>query len=247
MHRFLQSPAVWMAIFCALVSAGFWGWSRCIPDSLWEFSKPVAHSSPAADVVPASAAETPAPLATPAESTVAVAPTSEPSPTTPAAPAEVPAPTTAPSPDAPTVAAATATKPVSPPSDAELAGPLPEKSPAETAPATPVAQASPPAPAVAATPAPPLELADIAKQPQFWPKQVFLLAAVKFPVVLKGVNVGTMLLPPGRPVTLRKVNPDGSVEIELQGAQTKVSAQTTDVLARARAVAAAAQKTAPAP
>jgi hypothetical protein len=83
-----------------------------------------------------------------------------------------------------------------------------------------------------------LEIADIAKQPQLWPKQVVLNAAVRFPVIMNGVNVGNMQLPAGRAVNLRKVYPDGTIDIELQGSQIKVTAQTTDVLARARAVAA---------
>lgn len=68
------------------------------------------------------------------------------------------------------------------------------------------------------------------------------MTTVSFPVILNGINRGNIQLPAGRAVTLRKVNPDGTVELEMQGAMAKVNAQATDVLARARATAAAKEK-----
>ena len=109
-------------------------------------------------------------------------------------------------------------------------------------PAAPVAEttptpAAPPetAPPPALPPAPALGVSDIAKQPELWPKQVLLRASVRFPVILKGVNVGNIQVPSGSPVLLHKVNPDETVEIELRGAQTKVKAELTDLVDRVRA------------
>ena len=105
------------------------------------------------------------------------------------------------------------------------------------------AQTPPPAPAATPEPTPaPLQIAEVAGQPQLWPKQVVLTTSVNFPVILNGINRGNIQLPAGRAVNLRKVNPDGTVELDLQGAMTKVNAQVTDVLARARATAAAKEK-----
>ena len=71
------------------------------------------------------------------------------------------------------------------------------------------------------------------------------MTTVSFPVILNGINRGNIQLPAGREVNLRKVNPDGTVELEMQGAMgatTKVNAQATNDLARARDIAAAKAK-----
>jgi len=236
MRKFFQSPISWLAVFCAVLSAGLWEWSRRLPESNWESSAAVSLPSPTAEPGPTTGPEPTTPLnADPSEA--APAPTSTP------ALAEVSPP--APTPSATeTVAAATPTPAAStpPPSDAELAGPLPAH--AETA-ATPPPSPTPPTASI--VPDAPLDLGEIARQPQLWPRQVVLLASVRFPVILKGVNVGNIQVPPGRPVLLRKVDLDGSVEIELQGSLTKVKAQTTDILARAQAIAAARKSAAPTP
>ena len=88
------------------------------------------------------------------------------------------------------------------------------------------------------TPPPPLTVEDIARQPQLWPKQLLLLTSARFPVVLNGVNVGNVLVPAGSAVILRKVNPEGTVEIELRGSKATVKAEATDLAARARVLAA---------
>jgi ribosomal protein L24 len=98
--------------------------------------------------------------------------------------------------------------------------------------------------AAAATPVN-LEMGDIARQPKLWPPQVILIRTQRFPVIIKGVNVGSVQVPAGRPVTLRKVNPDGTLEIEFQGSPAKVKAQATDLAARAAALAASREKAAP--
>lgn len=219
MRKFFQSPISWLAIFCAALSAGLWEWSRCLPESTWESS--ASLPSPAAEPVPE---PTPPLNAGPSEtapasaSTPTLAETNPPEPT-PADRAAI----------APTPAASTPR-----PSDAELACPPPGH--AETT-ASPPPSPTPATPSV--IPTAPLDIAEIARQPQLWPRQVILLASVRFPVILKGVNVGNIQVPPGRPVLLRKVDLDGSVEIELQGSQTKVKAQATDILARAQAIEAA--------
>ncbi|MEI8235062.1 MAG: hypothetical protein WCH57_10315 [Verrucomicrobiota bacterium] len=224
------NPASWLALLCVLASAGLWVWSRRIPPSAWETTAPLATNVPA--VSPAASDDAPGeepPPPSPAEPTAAASPGVSPTADTPAVaviPSTPPPPTPSPTPS---------------PSDAELAGPLPQHSADESAAPTPQPAASaPPAP-----PAPPLlptslDLASLSRQPERWPRQVVLLAAVRFPVILKGVNAGNIQVPAGSPVLLRKVNPDGSVEIELPaapGSIAKVKAQNTDLLARAGAAA----------
>lgn len=86
---------------------------------------------------------------------------------------------------------------------------------------------------------------EIAKQPHLWPRQVLLRSSVRFAVIIKGMNAGNIQVPAGRPVNLRKVDLDGTVEIELPGSQgsvTKVKEQDTDLVARVNAGAAAREK-----
>ena len=217
MRSFLQRPISWLALLCAVASAGLWGWSRRLPDSHWESSEKIAAALP----TPANTEPT-----QPADDS-----RSEPTPT-PSALAETKAPEPAPKP----AALASPTTPL----DANLAGPLPERANPTAAPSTQ------PSPAAALIPPAPLDLAEIAKQPELWPPQVLLLTSVRFPVILKGMNVGNVQVPPGRAVLLRKVAPDGTVEIELPGSQamkTEVKAQSTDLIARAQALAAARKNT----
>ncbi|MCX6966199.1 MAG: hypothetical protein NTZ46_00185 [Verrucomicrobia bacterium] len=229
MRLFFQSPMGWFALFCAALSAGLWDWSRRLPECHWETS---ASASGVIESVPASSPE-PALENSPGETTPAVVEISTASPT--------PAPVASATPKAELPAAPRPT----PPPVLDATGPLP-KNPEPTASA---AQPTP-SPAASLIPPAPLDLAEIARQPELWPPQVVLLASVRFPVILKGVNVGNIQMPPGRAVLLRKVNVDGTVEIELQGSQTahaKVQAQTTDILVRAQALAAGRKSAAPAP
>lgn len=231
------APPFWLPVICALLSAGMWIWSRHLPESVWESSR--AKIPPSPQLAETAPAPTPAPTPAPSPEPVveAPAPPAKPAPA-PALPATATAsPSATPPPTSPTP------NPAPRPTDAELAGPLPQHAPEEVAPAS-----SSPAPSV--VPSAPLDLADIARQPQLWPRQVVLLTSVRFSVVLKGVNVGNVQIPAGRGVLLRKVNPDGTVEIELQespGSQAKVKAQATDLLARARALAGAKEKAVPSP
>ena len=239
MRAFFQSPIAWFALFCAALSAGLWDWSRRLPDCHWETT-----DSPSAGAAVAFAPATGSEPALPPDNSPGETP-----PTSPPAQAAAtpPQPAPAPTPDPAATAAAVPTPepsatppPAAPPSDAALAGPLPTNP--EPAPSAP--------PAAAVVPPAPLDLAEIARQPALWPRQVVLLVSVRFPVILNGVNVGNIQMPSGRAVLLRKVNLDGTVEIELQGSQTshaRVKAQATDLLARAQAVAASRKATAPAP
>ncbi|MEI6560717.1 MAG: hypothetical protein WCO68_01365 [Verrucomicrobiota bacterium] len=221
---FFQRPISWLALFCAVSSAGLWIWSRRLPDSHWESSEKIALALPS----PAnteSAAATGAEPAQPSNESP-----SEPTPapaSTPAALAETRVPEPTPSP-------AAAASPAPP--DANLAGPLPvQTEPAASPP-------SQPSPAAGLIPPASLDVAEIAKQPELWPKQVLLLASVRFPVILNGMNIGNVQVPPGRAVFLRKVHPDGTVEIELPGTQAslaKVKAQSTDLVSRTQALATA--------
>ena len=255
MRPFFQSPIPWVALLFAALSAGLWEWSRSLPASHWETTGSTTASLPspaASERTPAAAAwesaqpanensgeTTPAETATPqptpgTDSTATVA---DSTPTTAAADSTATAAASAPAPESVT--------PPPTPTDTPLAGPLPEKS----EPAAPAAPAAPPSPAAAILPPAPLDLAEIARQPALWPKQVLLLASVRFPVILNSVNVGNVQVQPGRAVILHKVNPDGTVEIELPGTQasrTKIKAEATDLLPRAQTLAAARKNGAPA-
>lgn len=247
-----SAAACAVAVICAVMSVLLWVWSSGLTEPNWESADEgmVFYGKPPIEL-PASE-----PPREDAHETASAAPKSQPLPAAPkpapsepapspeaAAPVAVEAPSpeptvppVTPTPDPSPVVAAAATpeatpKPVPPrPSDAELAGPLPEHSPGE---AVSAAAARTPAPAAR------LEIADIARQPRLWPREVVLAASQRFPVVLNGVNVGNVQVPAGRSVLLRKVNADGTLEIEFQGAVAKVKARATDLIERAMARAAA--------
>lgn len=248
MHPTLPSRLALLTLGCALLSAALWVWSRGLPEPNWESSTVASALAATPTPSPAEAvAVAPAPSSTP-KPKLKSKPKPKPAPVIPdptpvvaeATPIE-PVPSATPTTPEPTPVIAEATPAATPatpepsprPTDAELAGPLPEHSPGE-------------APATAAAPPVPLEIGDIARQPRLWPPQVILLRTQRFPVVIKGVNVGNVQVPAGRPVTLRKVNTDGTLEIEFQGSPAKVKAQATDLEARAAALAASPGKGTPA-
>lgn len=147
----------------------------------------------------------------------------------------------------PKAAPASRPSPTPLPTEAELAGPLPQHSPEELA--SPP-QTIPPTTAAQPTATSSLTLAEIARQPELWPKQVILLASVRFPAILKGVNVGNIQVPAGRLALVRKVNVDDTIDLELpgsQGATAKVKAQATDLIVRAQALASSKEKATQAP
>ena len=247
MRNFFHNPTSWLAVFCALLSAGLWAWTRRLPETTWESSVAVSPSPSAAETVRTTGTEPMPPATTDADET---APASTPAP--PLAEATPPQPTPEPTPVAATVAAAsptpspTPTPPAAKPPEADLAGPLPAN-PGNAAPPSSPQPTAQPTPAAAILPPAPLDLSEIAQQPELWPRQIVLLASVRFPVILNGVNVGNVQVPPGSAVLLRKVGADGTVEIERQGSRTKVQATSTDLLARAQALAAAHKAATPAP
>ena len=67
-----------------------------------------------------------------------------------------------------------------------------------------------------------LDVATIAAEPKSWPREVTLLSPVRLPLVLNGTKVGETQLPAGKSVVLRKVNLDGTVEVEFQGSSTNI-------------------------
>lgn len=228
----LPSRLALLTLGCALLSAAFWSWSRGLSEPNWESSSAALAPMPESSTVAAVPTPTPKPKPKP----IKKAPS--PTPALVQATPDVPMPSATPTPEPfPVVAEATPAAPIATPeppprpSDAELAGPLPEHSPGETA--------------VAAVTPTNLDIGDIARQPQLWPPQVILVSTQRFPVVIKGVNVGNVQVPAGRPVTLRRVNLDGTLEIEFQGSPAKVKAQATDLVARATALAASRGKAAP--
>ena len=239
MHPMLPRRLVLLTTGCAVLSAVLWGWSRGLLEPNWESSAaplalaPMPEPSPAIRVA-ATSAPKPKPKSKPAPPKIVPSPTPALVQATPVEPISSAPPTPEPS---PVVAEATPGAPLSTPtptprpSEAGLSGPLPEHSPGE--------------PAVAAATPASLDIDEIARQPQLWPPQVILVSAQRFPVVIKGVNVGNVQVPAGRAVTLRKVNADGTLEIEFQGSPAKVKAQATDLAARAAALAASREKAAP--
>ena len=209
----------WPPFVCAVLSGALWFWSRQLPESSWEKSGPVSPT-PVLSALPVASESTP-PTPAPEEHPVVPSPTpvavasSDPSPS-PDESAPVAQATPSATPSAPTPA------PTPRPSEEDLLGPLPQHSQEELA-----ARAS-------ATPEPALSLAEIARNPQLWPKQVVLLVPVRFAVMSNGVLAGNLQMPAGRAVMLKQVNSDGSVLLEIPGAQAKTKAQATDVIARAR-------------
>ena len=86
-----------------------------------------------------------------------------------------------------------------------------------------------------------LDVATIAAEPKSWPREVTLLSPVRLPLVLNGTKVGETQLPAGKSVVLRKVNLDGTVEVEFQGSSTSIQAAGTDLSARACAASASSE------
>ena len=232
MHKI--PPLFWLAVFCAILGGGIWSWSSRLPEAVWESSTATALPLPTPSAAPAITPDA-TPISTPdAKPAPVVEATPSPQPVAPdAAPVASPAPAPASSPDSSAEAAvspAPSPVPAPAPSPAEMTVTAPTPAPAAV---EPVATATP-----QPTPPPPLTVEDIARQPQLWPKQLLLLTSARFPVVLNGVNVGNVLVPAGSAVILRKVNPEGTVEIELRGSKATVKAEATDLAARARVLAA---------
>lgn len=116
--------------------------------------------------------------------------------------------------------------------------------PATPPPATPepvVVKATPtPVPVVVATPTPPpptpppLELATVVKTPALWPKQVALVQAINFPIMLNGRSVGEVKAPVGAALRVVRVgNPQ--MEIDYQNTLHVIPVASTDLMQRALA------------
>lgn len=119
-----------------------------------------------------------------------------------------------------------------------LPPPAPDPAPAPA----PEASASPPpepAPAEVAAPKPdPLEW--ILTHKDFWPKQVTLLTATQFPIVLDGQIAGTTQAAPGTLVNLVEINGQNMTVVYLAGSST-VPIDSTDLPQRATAQMAKAE------
>lgn len=220
----------WLVGLCGIVAAGLLYWSHHDNSAL---KIPPDFESPAPQATgttggpsPSPVSANPSPLASTGSSSAVAS-------------AASPAPSSSPTPS-----------PTPLPSDAELAGPLPTKEP-ETNSSTPLAPPLPePSASPQLTPAPqvaPTDAATLAQQPQFWPPRITLVVPVKFPVFINGREAGNIQPPGGTVVNLRKVFPDGTVEVEDQGLVTKVPAKSTDLLIRAQAAATSAAAKPPAP
>jgi len=75
-----------------------------------------------------------------------------------------------------------------------------------------------------------LDLATIASQPQLWPAEIVLVTPVEFPIFVNGKQAGSAELPRGTSVTLRRVNADGTLEVQRQGATARIPARSTNLL-----------------
>ena len=103
----------------------------------------------------------------------------------------------------------------------------------------PPALNAPAAPPMAAV-NPSLDVAEVAREPAWWPKEVTLLNAVPFTVVFAGREAGRTVLPAGTRLRLVGVRA-GQVELENGGAREWVAASSTDLLAGAARLRAAAR------
>lgn len=78
-------------------------------------------------------------------------------------------------------------------------------------------------------PPPALDVPAIAAQPQLWPAQIVLLEPTEFPVFVGGKQAGSVRLPRGTSVMLRKVNTDGTVDVQREGATARIPAKCTNL------------------
>lgn len=85
---------------------------------------------------------------------------------------------------------------------------------------------------------PPLKIsvASVAADPRLWPRQVVLQGPVRFPVYINGNPAGSVQIGRGSLVSLHKVQPDGTVELERLGSIAKANASQTDLLARSQEI-----------
>ena len=250
----------WLAALCAVLSGVLIFWSRRSTPELhsWQAMEQAepnrAALSGTVEAIPA-ATQIPAPgMAAP---TGPSAPQTTPPPAETTGSGSAAAPTPAPTLSGSAAVSGTGVQPR--PTDAELAGPLPAKTPENTVAAVPAPDAAAVVSATAApttgtapqTPGPAIEnlasiplptpapdAAGISGQPQFWPRSVALVVPVTFPAIIKGAPAGSFQAPRGMVVTLKKVNADGTVEVERQGATVKIPGESTDLLIRVQAAAA---------
>ena len=206
----------WLVALCAVLSALFLLQSRENPPK-WEAPAPSLRASKP-DIEAAGSAAPASKHAVKARKKLAATPT----PAEPAATPAVPVAPAEPTP-APTVSS----------SSAPVATPTPTPAPTPEPVATPASQ---PAPVATPTPAP-LDAPKAALLPQFWPRTVVLAVSIDFPVTLNGVQAGSMRLPKGAALNLRKVNADGTVQVERQGSQATLPVDSTNLLSLMRKAA----------
>jgi endonuclease/exonuclease/phosphatase family metal-dependent hydrolase len=100
-------------------------------------------------------------------------------------------------------------------------------------PEPPAAHLSPPAVTPSPTPSETLQLSELARHPEQWPREVTLHEPVWFPAVEGDRTVGVANTPPGTTVKLTKVLED-HIEVEFHGARTPVAAAVTDLEQRVK-------------
>ncbi len=127
-----------------------------------------------------------------------------------------------------------APEPTPPPvSDEELLGPLPAKGGEPHANEAKHSLLPPPGAIAAVDPG---EFGTLSMRPAAWPQVVRLLKPLRLPVFLNGTQAGSVLVPAGTVVALRKVGADGTVEVTHARSFATLPARDTDLSARVTAL-----------
>jgi hypothetical protein len=98
---------------------------------------------------------------------------------------------------------------------------------ADSSSASPIAKPSTPAPRVIP------QWPQIASDPSLWPKKVVIKQDVKFPAVVNGKQVGSLVAPAGTEVNVRIVQNE-KVGVEYKGGGAWLTVEQTDLIARAQ-------------
>ncbi len=99
---------------------------------------------------------------------------------------------------------------------------------ADSAPVSPIVKPStPPAPRVIP------QWPQIASDPSLWPKKVVIKEDIKFPAVVNGKQVGSLVAPAGTEVNV-KVIQNEKVGVEYRGGGAWLTVEQTDLIARAQ-------------
>jgi len=103
------------------------------------------------------------------------------------------------------------------------------------APGAPVSESAPPGSPSAGLPRVPqpvtYDLQTLARDQSLWPRQVRLRKPTKFPAVVDGKEVGSLVAPPGTEVNLRGIR-EGKLGLEFRGGGAWLPVEDTDLASR---------------